>query len=71
MVQKLATGREVFQGNMLDVFEHVPLVIFVGKLRLRFFMGKSWDNHGKMVIYMENQHHFEWVNQLFGWWFQT
>ena len=20
---------------------------------------------------MESQHHFEWVNQLSGWWFQT
>ena len=29
-------------------------------------MGKPWENHGKMVIYMEN-HHFQWVNPLFLW----
>ena len=35
-------------------------------------MGKPWENHGKMVIYMENQHHFEWENSLFLWpWLQV
>ena len=29
-------------------------------------MGKAWENHGKMVNYMEN-HNFQWVNPLFLW----
>ena len=29
-------------------------------------MGKPWENHGKMVIYMEN-HHVSWENSLFLW----
>ena len=24
-----------------------------------FFMGKPWENHGKMVVYMERSTHFE------------
>ena len=31
-----------------------------------FLMGKPWENHGEMVIYMEN-HHVEWENPLFLW----
>jgi hypothetical protein len=27
-------------------------------------MGKPWENHGKMVISMENQQHFSWVPGL-------
>ena len=34
--------------------------------RLHKTMGKPWENHGKMVIYMEH-HHFSWVNRLFLW----
>ena len=32
--------------------------------RLHKTMGKPWENHVKMVIYMEH-HHFSWVNRLF------
>ena len=34
--------------------------------RLHKTMGKPWENHVKMVIYMEH-HHFSWVNRLFLW----
>ena len=72
------SGRRTFLGSSTGSHgEGAAFEKFVSPLR-RFGwspqqtmekLGKPWENHGKMVIYMERSTIFSWENSRFLWWF--
>ena len=55
---------------LCDVWKSNEMTIWLVVWNIGKTMAKPWENHGKMVIYMEN-HNFLMGKSTIGWWFGT